>query len=43
LILTVGLGIFLAFRTNRRRWPVWLALATGVFVPVVFLWLAQKR
>ena len=43
LILTIGLGIFLAFRTHRRQWPVWFALAIGILVPVLFLWLGQKR
>ena len=43
LILTIGLGIFLAFRSSRRSWPVWLSMALGVVLPVLFLWLAQKR
>jgi hypothetical protein len=43
LILTLALGIFLAFRSNRRPGPVWLALLTGVLVPVLLLWLAQNR
>lgn len=43
LILTIGLGIFLAFRSNRRHLPVWLSLAFGVLLPILFLWLAQKR
>lgn len=42
LIATVGLGIVLAFRTQHKQWPVWLSLALGVLLPVVFLWLAQK-
>ena len=43
LILTIGLGIFLAFRSNRRRWLVWLSLACGILLPILFLWLGQKR
>jgi hypothetical protein len=43
LILTIGLGIFLAFRSNRRRLPIWLSLAFGILLPILFLWLAQKR
>jgi hypothetical protein len=43
LILTIGLGIFLAFRSSRRHLPVWLSLALGVILPVLFLWLGQKR
>ena len=43
LIVTVLLGIVLAFQTTRRRWPVWLSLGLGVLVPALFLWLGQKR
>ena len=43
LILTIGLGIFLAFKTHRKSWPVWLALALGLLVPALLLWLGQKR
>jgi hypothetical protein len=43
LIVTIGLGIVLAFRSNRKQWPVWLSLACGALLPVLFLWLAQKR
>ncbi|MEW6160803.1 MAG: hypothetical protein AB1813_25525 [Verrucomicrobiota bacterium] len=43
LIITVGLGIYLAFRSSRRPWPVWVALALGIFVPVMLLWLGQKQ
>lgn len=43
LIATTGLGIFLAFRSSRRQWPVWLSLAFGVIVPVLFLWLGHGR
>lgn len=43
LIATIGLGIFLAFRTSRKHWPVWLSLAIGILLPVLFLWLGQSR
>lgn len=43
LIATIGLGIFLAFRTSRRHWPVWLSLLLGIVIPVLFLWLGQRR
>lgn len=43
LILTMGLGIFLAFRVSRKSWPVWLSLSLGLLVPVVCLWLGQNR
>ena len=41
LILTILLGIFLAFKTNKRKWPVCFSLALGVLVPVILLWLGQ--
>ena len=43
LIVTVGLGIFLAFRSTRKHWPVWLSLSLGVLLPALFLWLGQSR
>lgn len=43
LLATIGLGIFLAFRTQRKQWPVWLSLALGILLPAAFLWLAQNR
>jgi len=43
LIVTVALGIVLAFRTLRQSWIVWLWLGLGFAVPVLFLWLGQKR
>lgn len=41
LLVTIGLGIFLAFRTSRRVWPVCLCLVVGLLLPVLFLWLGQ--
>ena len=41
-LATVILGIVLAFRANRRQWPVWLCLTLGVILPVFVLWLGQK-
>jgi hypothetical protein len=43
LITTVVLGIILAFRTGRSRWPVWLSLLLGVALPVLLLWLGQRH
>jgi hypothetical protein len=40
---TVILGIILAFRTSRRKWPVWIALSLGIVLPVLLLWLGQKH
>lgn len=43
LLATIALGIYLAFRSSRRKWAVWLCLAVGVLLPVLFLWLGQVR
>jgi len=43
LITTVILGVILAFRTSRNKWPVWLSLVLGVVLPIVLLWLGQKH
>jgi hypothetical protein len=43
LLITIGLGIYLAFRSSRIAWPVALALALGILLPVLFLWLGQPR
>ncbi|MBI3414917.1 MAG: hypothetical protein HY043_06270 [Verrucomicrobia bacterium] len=43
LIVTVLLGLVMAFKLNRKKWTVWLALALGVAVPVLALWLGQRR
>jgi hypothetical protein len=42
LIVTVGLGLFLAFRVSRKPWLVWLVLASGVLVPVATLWFGRR-
>ena len=43
LVLTLFLGIVLAFRTMKKRWIVWLMLALGFVVPALSLWLGQRR
>ena len=43
LIVTVMLGIVMAFQMNRKKWPVWLALVLGVLFPVLALLLGQRR
>jgi len=43
LMATVILGVILAFRTSRHKWPVWLSLALGIALPVILLWLGQKH
>ncbi len=43
MVTTVALGVVLAFRFSRNKWPVWLALALGLALPIVLLWLGQKH
>jgi hypothetical protein len=43
LLATILLGIILAFRFSRRKWPVFLSLVLGFGVPILLLWLGQKR
>jgi hypothetical protein len=43
LIITVALGIILAFRSTRKGWTVWLSLGLGIAVPIILLWLGQSR
>lgn len=43
LIVTLVLGVVLAFRSVRQRWLVWLSLVLGFLMPVLFLWLGQKK
>ena len=43
LIVTVVLGVVLAFRSIRQRWLVWLSLGLGIVLPIVFLLLGQRR
>ncbi len=41
--LTIVLGLVLSFKLFRPVWPVWLCLALGVLLPMLMLWLGQKR
>jgi uncharacterized iron-regulated membrane protein len=43
LILSVLSGLYLAFRMLRQKWLVWGSLALGIAVPVLILWLGQKK
>ena len=43
LIATVLLGIVLAFKTLQLRWPVYVSLALGIGLPILLLWLGQRR
>lgn len=43
LLVTIALGIFLAFRTSRIKWPVWSALFFGLILPALILWFGQRK
>src|SRR6185295_18520581 len=43
LMATVVLGFVLAFRSIRQRWLVWLSIGLGIALPVLCLWLGQRR
>jgi hypothetical protein len=37
LIISISLGLFLAFTVVRNRIPVWIALILGIVTPVLLL------
>lgn len=37
------IGLVLAFKTLRSKWPVWVSLTLGVVLPAFLLWLGQGR
>ncbi len=41
--VTILLGVFLAFKTLRNQWPVWVSLILGILLPILLLWLGQGR
>ncbi len=43
MIVSTLLGLVLAFKFTRQRWPVWLALGLGTSAPILLLWLGQQR
>jgi hypothetical protein len=43
LLSTIALGLYLAFRSTRRSWPVSIALLLGLLLPILFLWLGQPK
>lgn len=43
LVVTVLLGVVLAFQVLKARWAVGLTLAMGILLPVLALWVGQKR
>ena len=43
MIITIALGIWMAFKTLRSSWPVWISLVLGVLLPILLLLLAQRH
>lgn len=43
ILVTVGLGVALALQSTRTAWPTLLSLALGVLIPVLLLWMGQRR
>jgi hypothetical protein len=43
LLATVALGVVLALKVLKARWLVWLTLVLGFVLPLLFLWLGQKK
>ncbi|MDB6024487.1 MAG: hypothetical protein JWM68_710 [Verrucomicrobiales bacterium] len=43
LIATTVLGLILAFRFSKKKLPVYLSLVLGIALPMLILWLSQKK
>jgi uncharacterized iron-regulated membrane protein len=43
LLLTILLGMVLAFRSTHRAWIVAVCFAVGILLPIAFLWLGQPK
>jgi hypothetical protein len=43
LLVTIGLGIYLAFRSTKKLWTVGVCLLLGLLLPVLCLWLGQPN
>lgn len=43
MLATVVLGLVLALKVLKARWLVWLMLVLGFVMPLLFLWLGQKK
>ncbi len=41
--MTIALGVVMAFQTLKNKGPVWISLALGIIIPVLFLWLGQTQ
>ena len=42
IIVTALLGLIMAFRQKRHRWPSVIVTVLGLVVPAAFLWLASR-
>lgn len=42
LVVTLVLGIILAFRSIRNPWMVAMSLVLGILLPIVLLWLGHR-
>ena len=42
IIVTVLLGLVMAFRQKNRRWPSVFATLQGLLLPIAFLWFASN-
>jgi hypothetical protein len=43
LLATIVIGVVLAFRSIRQRGLVWLSIGLGIALPMLLLWVGQKR
>ncbi len=34
LVVTISIGVIMAFRVSQRNWTVWLCLGAGALVPI---------
>lgn len=43
VLAAIVIGLILAFRTVRAKWLVWGSLVLGILIPMLMLWLGQKK
>ncbi|MEY4200879.1 MAG: hypothetical protein RLZZ265_2619 [Verrucomicrobiota bacterium] len=41
--VTIALGLVLSFKLLKPSWPVWVCLLGGILLPLLLLWLGQRR
>jgi hypothetical protein len=41
LLISIALGIFMAFKVTKKKAFVWLSLLAGIALPIVFLWISS--